>query len=484
MVKVVEGGNAVPSDFDLTFNIDGESKTRETGHVETISFAEDSPKSVILSETGGPGGYDLTSISCDNGEEKTFEEGSGITGQLEFNIQPRQIVRCEYKNKFDETDEHMGDETESHIVSNTINLLTHDPDRARLVRRLQEEQPVSLKDTSPLPPLKMKGSMTPEGLEGSFSTSLSRIRASMMAEDAQKIRAAQEGGGMKSSFADDPYIAPYMMTRPGWDIWIEGQISRYSNDGGGRDRDGTFSILYVGADYAVAPGVIIGGLVQVDHTDHDIDSDDLWGNIEGTGWMVGPYMGAKISDNLIFDARAAWGQSDNDIKLDGPDPDDERSGDFETDRWLVTGKLTGMYYYDGWRISPHVGVAWGNQDQDAYENSLGQTVRANSVTIGQVKFGPEFGYTKTLESGATLEPHVAIEGIWTFDGHEIEFESSQMDVDEFRAKVEGGFIYATPDGYKFRAAGSYDGIGGGDFESWSAMGWLNIPLDRGYASID
>lgn len=43
--------------------------------------------------------------------------------------------------------------------------------------------------------------------------------------------------------------------------------------------------------------------------------------------------------------------------------------------------------------------------------------------------------------------------------------------------VEGGVIYATPDGYKFRAAGSYDGIGDDDFDVWTAKAWLNIPLN-------
>ena len=305
----------------------------------------------------------------------------------------------------------------------------------------------------------------------------------MLVEDARKIREAQEGDGTKSSFGSDPYLAPYLMTRPGWDLWIEGQITRYSDDEGGRDRDGTFGIVYIGADYALAPGVIVGALVQIDHTDHDIKSDDLRGNIEGTSWMVGPYFGAKISDNLIFDARAAWGRSTNDIELDSTDSE-FRTGDFDMERYLATAKLTGMYHYDGWRISPHVGVAWGNQDSDAFNNSIGQSVGSTDVSLGRVTFGPEFGYKQTLEDGSVIEPHIAIEGIWQFDGHEIDFGDSTVKTDDFRAKVEGGIIYATPDGYKFRAAGSYDGIGDDSFDAWSAKAWLNIPLDEGYAPIE
>ncbi|MFP4539071.1 MAG: autotransporter outer membrane beta-barrel domain-containing protein, partial [Dichotomicrobium sp.] len=375
-----------------------------------------------------------------------------------------------------EDDEDMEEEVEKFNEVVLDHLLSHEPDRARLVRRLQQEQPVSLKDTGSLPPLKMNGSETAEGMTGSFSMSLSGLRASMMAEDAKKIREAQEGDGVRSSFSSDPYLAPYMMTRPGWDLWIEGQVTRYSDDEGGRDRDGLFSILYVGADYAVAPGMIVGALVQVDHTDHDIDSDDVWGNIEGTGWMAGPYMGAKISENLIFDARAAWGQSSNDVELDSDDSE-FRTGEFDMERWLVSAKLTGLYHHGGWRISPHVGVIWGNQDQDAFKNSLDQHVSSSSVSLGRVTFGPEFGYTETLSDGSTIEPHLAIEGIWQFDGHEMQLGDETVKTDDFRAKVEGGVIYATPEGYKLRAAGSYDGLGDDEFEAWSAKAWLNVPLN-------
>jgi len=426
------------------------------------------PGIYTVSEVKIPDGWDISGASCEN---EISSSGNAVT----FQIVSGETTVCTFVN-FKEEDEEMEDITKLFIYRRVDNLLSHDPDRARLLRRLQEQQPVSLKDTA-LPPLKMTGSMDGESGQVQFSTSLSQMRASMMAQDAAKIRKAQTGDGMKSSFADDPYIAPYMMTRPGWDIWIEGQISRYDDTTAGIERDGIFKILYVGADYAIAPGVIVGALVQVDRTDESVDDPDIWGEIEGTGWMVGPYMGAKISDNLMFDARAAWGQSDNDIQLESEDGG-FRTGEFETDRWLVTAKLTGLWYHGGWRISPHVGLAWGNEDQDAYINSIGQTIGANSITIGRVTFGPEFGYKHMMLDGSVIEPHIAIEGIWNFDGDDLVIGGTPVDTDEFRAKVEGGVIFATPDGYKLRAAASYDGLGADDFEAWSAKAWLNIPLDR------
>jgi len=463
VVKETIGGN---DDFSfLLTGPEGDSFDLRGGEKKVFSSLPTGQ--YTITETSLPEGWTLKSVSCGQG----VGSENGFTVTLDKN----ESITCTFVN-FKEEDEEMEDITKLFIYRRVDNLLSHDPDRARLLRRLQEQQPVSLKDTA-LPPLKMTGSMDGESGQVQFSTSLSQMRASMMAQDAAKIRKAQTGDGMKSSFADDPYIAPYMMTRPGWDIWIEGQISRYDDTTAGIERDGIFKILYVGADYAIAPGVIVGALVQVDRTDESVDDPDIWGEIEGTGWMVGPYMGAKISDNLMFDARAAWGQSDNDIQLESEDGG-FRTGEFETDRWLVTAKLTGLWYHGGWRISPHVGLAWGNEDQDAYINSIGQTIGANSITIGRVTFGPEFGYKHMMLDGSVIEPHIAIEGIWNFDGDDLVIGGTPVDTDEFRAKVEGGVIFATPDGYKLRAAASYDGLGADDFEAWSAKAWLNIPLDR------
>jgi predicted regulator of Ras-like GTPase activity (Roadblock/LC7/MglB family) len=58
----------------------------------------------------------------------------------------------------------------------------------------------------------------------------------------------------------------------------------------------------------------------------------------GNGWMVGPYVGIQLSKNLIFDARAAWGQSDNQVNPIGLYTDS-----FSTDRMLARANLTGNW---------------------------------------------------------------------------------------------------------------------------------------------
>ena len=113
-----------------------------------------------------------------------------------------------------------------------------------------------------------------------------------------------------------------------------------------------------------------------------------------------------------------------------------------------------------------------------FTNSLAQAVYGTDTTIGRLTGATEVGYRMEMSDGIIIEPHVSITGIWNFDSDDLEINDVLVEPDESRAKVEGGVIVrSTPRGWAVRAAGSYDGIGGNDFESYSGSFWLNIPLN-------
>jgi outer membrane autotransporter protein len=316
----------------------------------------------------------------------------------------------------------------------------------------------------------MAGSVKDGNTDVEFSTSLSQIRAAAASAASKQITDA--GLSFNESYSG---YTPYALSQR-LDLWVEGQVSSYDDATGGIERDGHFGILYVGMDYALAPGVLIGGLVQFDRTRETVEDPDITGSVEGTGWMAGPYLGVKLRDDLFFDARGAWGKSSNDIDLTD-DIAGHRTGSFDTDRWLATASLTGNYLYGNMRVSPQVSVEYGNEVSDDYFMSNLQKVNSVDVTIGRLTFGPEFGYKHYYENGTSIEPHMSVKGIWTFEGDELELSTGTVDLDQFRASIEGGVIVRAADGYAFRAAGSYDGIGDEDLEAWSAKLWLNIPVN-------
>ncbi|MBU1211875.1 MAG: autotransporter domain-containing protein [Alphaproteobacteria bacterium] len=535
--KVTVGG-----DGDFSFQVTGQSGFN-LSNGENRKFTGLTIGQYTVRETNIPDGWKLQSVSCTGGGNK---QGNAITVDLSVN----QAITCTFTN-FKKRDDRMREVTRLFIHRRVDNLLTHGPDRARLLRRLQPQDPPAcgLKDDcSQPPPLKLGaaptgtgaaprigGVGTPElpafgnqafgnqafgnpayGQQNSgvlfaneeddqpwnprggtnspllssimgqlssaaggsssfkFGTSLSELRESGKAAQLQEEQKKLQEAGL--DYNGQMYHMPKNALHQRLDIWVEGQFSGYNDSTGGLQRDGNFRVLYVGADYAIAPGILVGALVQVDDTRENIDDPTLLGEVEGTGWMAGPYIGIKLTDTLYFDARAAWGTSDNDIWLQDAAAG-WRSGAFETERWLANANLTGNYQFGNWRLSPQVGLAYGQESYDTYFNSLGQAVDGGEARIGRVTGGAEVGYQFRHSDGSVLEPHIGIKGIWNFQTDDLFVNGVLVDTDESRAQIEGGLLYRTPSGMAVRGALAYDGIGADDFESYTGQLWVNIPLN-------
>ena len=415
-----------------------------------------------VEEVGLPNGWILKDATCGQGTKT----GNAITVDLDAN----ETIVCTFTN-FKEKDDRMTDVTKVFINRRVDNLLSHGPDRARVLRRLDDERGESLKDGGDFEPLKITGQSEDRAADLKITGSLSSLRAAAAAAESQRVK---EQAGLEFGGAPYPYGMPTMKQR--FDLWVEGQLTSYDDTTGGINREGDFKILYIGADYAITPGILLGALVQIDRTDEKVNEDDLKGNVDGTGWMAGPYLGIKIRDDLFFDARAAWGRSNNDISLTDPLAG-LRTGSFETDRWLASASLTGNYQFGALRVAPQVEIAYGNESSKAYKNSLGQTIDAVDITIGRLTFGPEFSYREVTKDGTIIEPHLSIKGIWNFDTEELKLSTGTYKTEEFRAQIEGGIIVRLPEGYAVRAAGSYDGLGDDDLEAWSFKTWFNMPLN-------
>ncbi len=517
--------------------------------------------------------WSLASVSCDGGHEISDNNAVSV------NLVSGEDVTCTFTARFDAVDEAMAEETRRFIYRRVDNLLSHGPDRSRLLRRLEtptqrssQDRALKLSGSEPVDPgaanvgaadplgsvpnsettllaaggsgrssspyssgvmigsvmmslgpeaLKddpapsapgalwqipphtddvmgqgalgipttgpsststalfslLAGQMAPLGLgQGSsfkFGTSLSEMRAKAAEAEAPGYQKKLEDAGL--SLSEVSGLTPLQEHRTGFDLWVEGQFSAYTDDIGGIPREGDFGVLYMGADYVLAPGVLVGALVQVDDTKEDINGSERTGEIDGTGWMAVPYFGFKLLDNLFFDTRAAWGRSDNDIWLRDGDLG-FRNGSFETDRWLATATLTGVYTHDAWRLSPELGFAYGHEAYDTYTNSLDQLVPGASANIGRLTGGAELAYSIQMHNGTTLEPMVGIEGIWNFDSDDLVIDGVLHQTDESRAKIEGGLLVNTPSGWSLRTAGNYDGLGGGAFQSYGGSLWLNVPF--------
>ncbi len=249
-----------------------------------------------------------------------------------------------------------------------------------------------------------------------------------------------------------------------WDLWGETHYTHYSDAG---SRSGDFAVGYLGIDCQIHASTIAGVLVQVDWMDDKIGSADSASN--GTGWMVGPYATVRLTPNMYFDIRAAWGRSDNDVSIAGV------TGDFETERWLVHARLSGNFYVDDYRVTPEASLSYIEEAQDSFMNSAGNNVAAYTASLGRLKFGPEIAKRILTSSGDYAEPFVSLNGVWDFDSTNVTVANSSYS-NSLRGMVKAGIIYRKPNGINFRLAVKYDGIGSGSYSAYGGEFWLNIPL--------
>jgi hypothetical protein len=187
--------------------------------------------------------------------------------------------------------------------------------------------------------------------------------------------------------------------------------------------------------------------------------------------MVGPYLGILLGPVWQFDARAAWGQSDNDINLLGD------KGSFDTDRWLARGSLRGNWYSGPWRLTSINELGYVEEKQDRFRESGGAIIPGQTVTLGRFTFGPELAY-RIEGNGTFIEPQLSLQGLWNFDQMgNVVLDGFVSNPDDFYGRVEAGLMFGREGGMTFRAVGSYEGIGASDFEMWSGRVWASVPLN-------
>ncbi len=255
---------------------------------------------------------------------------------------------------------------------------------------------------------------------------------------------------------------------PRFDVWVEGH---YVSFNARADTDGHYGVIYTGADYLFHPALLLGVLAQFDTLDEK--SDLLSYRAKGKGWMVGPYATLRLTPNLLWDARVAWGRTSNEVS-----PFLTYTSDFDTTRWLARTNLTGNWSLGRWRFSPSVAVAYLEDKQASFTTTGTGVVAQETVRLGRLQFGPEIGYVHTLRDGTTLEPHGKLEGIWHFAGRQtLTMNSIALEQDAFRGKASAGLIVTRPSGINLRGVVTYDGLGSDDFDAIGGEVWLNIPLN-------
>jgi outer membrane autotransporter protein len=206
--------------------------------------------------------------------------------------------------------------------------------------------------------------------------------------------------------------------------------------------------------------VNLGIMGEIDWMSEDGDDE---GRVDGTGWMIGPYLSAEISDGLFLDMRAMRGQTDNSIRQEILGID--YSGDFTTDRWLAEATLTGNYDLNPVTVTPDIRFLYIREDQEDYTVScVCKTVSVDGQTVELSQLSGGLRISRMIETdGMMFRPYAAGRLFWNIDNPgELTVDGEYVSTDDVRGAVTLG-LDAGSDAMQFGIEGTYDGLfGDGD----------------------
>ncbi|MEO1305242.1 MAG: Ig-like domain-containing protein, partial [Pseudomonadota bacterium] len=296
-----------------------------------------------------------------------------------------------------------------------------------------------------------------------FATSLSQVAAWQNRD--QRAQAAFDAGEL-GVFGAKPMARTHGSMAA--DVWMSGTYARIENE----TATSTLGLFHVGVDYLVTEDLVLGVMGQVDFTEEADETSNF--SASGLGWMIGPYFVTELQDALVWDGRVAWGKSDNDLR-----PFDTYKDEFETDRWLVSSKVTGGMTFADFDLRPQLGLIYFEERQNVFTDSNGLVVPEHEVSLGRLTFSPNFSRSFTTPTEDTLTTNWTVTGIWDFDTADlINIDSGLIATrnTDLRARTEFGLALRMQNGIAFGADGFYDGIGVEDYQAYGGTISLSIPL--------
>jgi len=190
---------------------------------------------------------------------------------------------------------------------------------------------------------------------------------------------------------------------------------------------------------------------------------DLEGNFSGThlryGLSAGAYFVDELDENLFWDGFVALGYGRNNLDLGNGITDVD--SDYDTRSVQLGLAVSGVKEYETFELRPELSIAYGYSDIGDVDldvmtgpSVLGDVISAGNVSLGTIRFTPEFIFpldpTSQMfdESQFTVAPNLACEYIRTDTsntdcggGLELEWSASSNDgLREFSARISRDVI--------------------------------------------
>ncbi|MFS4582932.1 Ig-like domain-containing protein [Phaeobacter sp. C3_T13_0] len=286
--------------------------------------------------------------------------------------------------------------------------------------------------------------------------------AQFMASRANQLVASQPGlachlrqscsGGSAEANVTRGHLSFNLNSRPNWPVWF--QLNGTRTNESSTSSDYLFGAF--GAHREINDNTLVGLLFEFDHVRQSSGTS----NIEGTGWLVGPYFVTRLPNQpLYLEGRLLAGMSHNRIQPFGTYKDK-----FETKRLLAQLKVSGQLEYGETTLIPSLAGSYVADTQLAYTDSLGNHIAEQGIELGQLELGLDFE-TPAAILGQLWTLGGGVSAIYSTTSGSGAAQSVVTNYNGGRARLElsGSTIFSN--GAYLNLGASYDGIGASGFEA-------------------
>ncbi|WP_026759014.1 hypothetical protein [Sediminimonas qiaohouensis] len=240
---------------------------------------------------------------------------------------------------------------------------------------------------------------------------------------------------------------------PDWPLWMS--FSGSWSDTGTSEQ--TYAFGTIGTHRAVSWNLLLGGMLEFDHTKEQNGA----GITSGTGWLAGPYLvGTLQTQPVFYEARLLYGQSSNTANPFGTYEDE-----FDTYRLLASFNMQGRMDLEHFTFIPGVGLSYVSDDQKAYTDQLGNPIPGQKVEMGE--FNLSLGFEKAIGGGnrSTLLSG-EVSGVWSWNDGTGQVAKLRPAYDGGRARIDFGIDHELGPWSSLSASTFYDGIGAQGYGSY------------------
>lgn len=144
---------------------------------------------------------------------------------------------------------------------------------------------------------------------------------------------------------------------------------------------------------------------------------------------------------------------------------------------MVSAKVSGLFRENGWDIRPAVSASYFEETQESYTESTATIIGSQTVTLGEVRFGPTLSHDFLQDDGTVFRPRIGVNGVWNFDvNNEASSQGAVLGTGDIRARLDAGVTIIGTNLWSLDLSGFYDGIGINNYEAYGGKARVTVPL--------